>query len=131
MDNINYVNCDLVQLVINEDSEDDAGSDTTDSSITINSHATEKCLLIRNGNVNQSDIIYRRISNYMSGSKLLTDLHDLRLFSSEHKSSRHSQNKSIKRFLFIFGFASTLIVLSQLYLTLYYDDASLQGWFKL
>lgn len=35
---------------------------------------------------------------------------------------RNTQSKSLKQFLFVIGFASTLIILSQLYLTFYYGE---------
>lgn len=36
--------------------------------------------------------------------------------------TRNAQSKSLKQFLFVIGFASTLIILSQLYLTFNYGD---------
>lgn len=35
---------------------------------------------------------------------------------------RNAQSKSLKQFLFVIGFASTLIILSQIYLSFYYVD---------
>lgn len=114
-------NFDSIQVNLSEDSDNDTGSDASDSSNTINSRVTERCTLIRNNSENQTDVIYRRISNYMGDTRFLAEYGNYQIFST-HKISR--QNKSLKRFLFLFGFASTLIVLSQLYLSLYFDGSA-------
>lgn len=109
------------QLKLSDESDNETGSDVSDTMIPINSQANESCTLIRQNRANQTDVIYRRISNYMNDTRFLADYGNFQIFST-HKSSR--QNKSLKRFLFLFGFASTLIVLSQLYLSLYFDGSS-------
>lgn len=48
------------------------------------------------------------------------DVYDYDFFSPIK--NRNAQSKSLKQFLFVIGFASTLIILSQLYLTFYYGD---------
>lgn len=48
------------------------------------------------------------------------DGHDYDFF--QPLKTRNAQSKSLKQFLFVIGFASTLIILSQLYLTFNYSD---------
>lgn len=48
------------------------------------------------------------------------DCYDYEFFSPTK--NRNAQSKSLKQFLFVIGFASTLIILCQLYLTFYYGD---------
>lgn len=116
-DNDNYA---AIQMELNEESDESIGSDN-DSSFERNSTDTESYTLLRNKHANKTDLIYRRISNYMGDSRFFTELSGFHIFSSAQKSTR--QNKSMKRFLFIFGFASTLLILSQIYLTLYFDGS--------
>lgn len=115
-----------IRVNLSEESGNDDGSDSdaSDSSISAHSHQIrlESCTLIQNNKrANQTDVIYRRISNYMGDTRFLAEYGNLQIFST-HKSLR--QNKSLKRFLFLFGFASTLILLSQLYLSLYFYGSS-------
>lgn len=117
----NCVDYNAIQLNLSDESDNETGSDASDSSITTNSQATESCTLIRNNHANQTNVIYRRISNYMGDTRFLAEYGNFQIFST-HKSTR--QHKSLKRFLFLFGFASTLIILSQLYLSLYFDGSS-------
>lgn len=119
--NAHYVNCDATQI------EDSTGNDS-DSSAEFDSHATENCNLIRNTNANATDLIYRRISNYMGDPRIFSDFTDFRIFSS-HKNQR--QNKYLKRFLYLFGFASTLLVLSQLLLTNYFNGSLFESKFTI
>lgn len=95
-----------------EESDDDAGSDTS---------TQESCTLVRNDSANKTDAINRRISNYIGDSRFFVDYDHFEMFQS-HKSSR--RNKYIKRFLYIFALASMLIVLSQVYLSVYFDGLS-------
>ena len=111
---------------LSEESDNDDGSDSDASDSSISAHSghikLESCTLIQNNKrANQTDVIYRRISNYMGDTRFLAEYGNLQIFST-HKSMR--QNKSLKRFLFLFGFASTLILLSQLYLSLYFYGSS-------
>lgn len=112
-----YVNYNATQTEANDECDDYTGNDS-DSSSELNSQSAENCTLIRNETTNKADLMYRRISNYMGDSRIFVEFANIRLFSS-HKSQR--QHKYLKRFLFLFGFASTLLVLSQLYLTNYFN----------
>lgn len=125
-DCVDNVNCHSIQMESNEDSDDCTGSDS-ESPIENSSKASERCTLIRNDHANKTDVIYRRISSYMGDSRLFTELADFQFFASTKKSAR--QNKSLKRFLFLFGFASTLLILSQIYLTFYFDGSSYESKF--
>lgn len=141
---INRMNCDSVEVILSDSSGDSSNSND-------NSDATENCTLLRSGSCNtttnntnnnnnynpqqQNDVIYRRIANYAPNSKIDTDFDDdLEMYGASpqyHSSSRQPlQSKSVRRFLFIFGFASTLIILSQIYLSLYYEEPTLQGLYQ-
>ncbi|XP_031639478.1 beta-1,3-galactosyltransferase 1-like [Contarinia nasturtii] len=105
-----------------DESDDDAGSDTS---------TQESCTLVRNDSVNKTDAINRRISNYIGDSRHSAEYNNFEMLPS-HKLSR--RNKYLKLFLCIFGFSSTLIILSQIYLSLYLDGSafglnlSVSGW---
>lgn len=131
---------------MNRDAIDDDGvlSDSSNDREISDSYATEKCALLLQNNEKSNDIILRRVTHYTDGCsmfqrKFQDDDDDYdgsddgnQLQPRHHSirfdvSLRQSQKKSFKRFLFLFGFASTLIILSQLYLLFYYDDPSVQG----
>lgn len=122
-----YVNYNATQIGANANDEcDDYTGNDSDSSSEFNSQSAENCTLIRNVTTNKADLMYRRISNYMGDSRMCVEFANIRLFSS-HKSQR--QHKYLKRFLFLFGFASALLVLSQLYLTNYFNGSLFESKF--
>lgn len=115
-----------IRVNLSEENDNDDCNDSDASETSTNAHSgqikLESCTLIQNKKrANQTDVIYRRISNYMGDTRFLAEYGNLQIFST-HKSLR--QNKSLKRFLYLFGFASTLILLSQLYLSLYFYGSS-------
>lgn len=115
-----------VETVISNSVEvvfDDSSSDISEDEL---SDATEHFSLIGNHNIKPNDKIYRRVLNYMGKSRYAADCDDIQFYTMSQQSPRQSQNKSFKRFLFLFGFASTIITIS-LYLSLYYDEPTLQG----
>lgn len=115
-----------VETVISNSVEvvfDDSSSDLSEDEL---SDATENFSLIGNNNIKPNDKIYRRVLNYMGKSRYAADCDDIQFYTMSQQSPRQSQNKSFKRFLFLFGFASTIITIS-LYLSLYYDEPTLQG----
>lgn len=118
MDNSgNYMIYDATDVLCNEESDDETNSDASDLLEMYSADATEECRFLQIENANQRRNMRRRIFNYIGPPRLLS-----------HKSTR--QNKSIKRFLFFFGFTSTLIILSQIYLSVSYDEYSLEGSFQ-
>lgn len=115
-----------VETVISDSVEVDFDDNSSDTS-TNNSDATEHFSLIGNNRKeSHNDRIYRRISNYMKDSRNVADCDAMEFYTTSSQSHRQSPNKSFKRFLFVFGFASTIITIF-LYLSLYYDEPSLQG----
>lgn len=135
---------------MNHDAIDDDGILSTVSSDDIESnaaatdfYAAESCALLLQDNEKSNDIILRRIAHYTDGGSRFQRKFQNNDYDDDHDnddanqqrnirfdtSSRQSNKKSLKRFLLIFGFASTLIILSQLYLLFYYDDPSVQGKF--
>lgn len=136
------MNCDVIDDDrIVSDSSDDIESNAIASDLC----ATENCALLLQNNEKSNDIILRRIVQYTgSGSRFQRKFQNSEYDDdndngnddgNQQKSSRFNTSlrqpykKSLKRFLFLFGFASTLIILSQLYLLFYYDDRSVQGAF--
>lgn len=108
--------------------------------------ATEHYALLNQDDAKSSDIILRRIANYANGSgsrfqRKFRDDHDDSDYdvddedddedSHQHRqfnvSLRHPHKKPFKQFLYLFGFATALIILSQLYLLFYYDDPNVPG----
>lgn len=136
---------------MNRDAIDDDGalsisSDDIESNAAVSDlFATENCALLQD-NERSNDIILRRIAHYTDDKsrlyrKFQNDVCDNGNDDDDNDndndagyqqksfdtSSRQSNKKSLKRFLFLFGFASALIILSQLYLLFCYDDRSVQG----
>lgn len=108
--------------------------------------ATENCALLLQDNEKSNDTILRRIAHYADRGRSRFQRNkfqnsgyaddndsDNAVDVNQQKSSRfntslrQAHQKPVKRFLYVFGFASTLIILSQLYLLIYYDDRSVQG----
>lgn len=115
----------------------DSSTDRESNAAANNSYAKEDCAPLLQDNERSSDIILRRIVHYTDGSsRFQAKYQDNDDNDDENRpvgyrfdvvSLRQSHKKSMKRFLFLFGFASSLIVLSQLFLLFYYDDPSVQG----
>lgn len=125
--NVAYDNLHFIEM--NSDhSDNDSCSDYTLSD------STESCKLIQNQNLIETDAIYRRTLNNSSDNSTENDNrrakriyeHEEYMFISSQK-SRQSQNRSFKQFLVLFGFATSFIILLQLYLSLYYDDPMNRG----
>lgn len=133
----------IVLETMNRDAIDDDGvlsdssNDRESNAIASDLYATENCALLLQNNEKSNDIIVlRRIAHYTDGgsrfkTKFQDDDYDNDDGNQQQNSrfERQSRRKSLKRFLFLFGFASMLIILSQLYLLFYYDDPSVQGVF--
>lgn len=135
--------------------QSDVSTDIESNTGASDLYATENCALLLQDNEKSNDIILRRIAHYYTddGSRFQRkfqnndyngnnndnyndDNDDDGNNQQSTKSTRYirfdtslrqSNKKSVKRFLFLFGFASMLIILSQLYLVFYYDDRSVQG----
>lgn len=118
---LSYSDMRSVQVHISDDSDIiDSSSDEHECIDASDEQATETSKLIQIHNVNKADAIYRRGLNANSNAKFLLDNEDLQYFHQQK--TRQSQNRTSKQFLFLFGFATTVIILSQLYLSLYYHD---------
>lgn len=133
--------------VIDDDGILSASSDDIESNAAAtDSYATENCALLLQDNENSNDIILRRTAHYTDGGSRFQRKFQNNDYDDENDSdndvsvqqksirfdttSRLSNKKSLKRFLFLIGFASTLIILSQLYLLFYYDERIVQGAFE-
>lgn len=121
-------NC--VETVISDSVVVEFSDSLSDLSTADSSDESENSSLIRNKQNNENDLICRRLSNYMDGSrKVVNDCDDIQFYTTSSitsQSMRQSPNKSFKRFLFLFSFLSTIITIS-LYLSMYYDEPTLQG----
>lgn len=115
-----YVAYKSIQVNHSDESDNDNGSDSSDQSTIINSQLSDYRASIQNNRVNQTDVIYRRASNTILNDTRIPDENGKIQQFSNHKSSR--KNKLLNWFLFLFGFVSTLIVLSQLYLLIHFDE---------
>ena len=102
--------------------------------------ASENCtLLLENDKKPLHDGILHRIAHYTKrGSSFRRKVYhddddddDDDRNGRFYASSRQMYKKSIKRYLFLFGFVSTLIIFSQLYLSLYYYEPDVEGLFAL
>lgn len=109
-----------VNISSSNNEENGNNSDCSD----LNPVSVECYKFLKNQTDDDFDLVYHRFQ--YDTSKSYSDSDDEDLQSSLDK-SRSIRNKSLKNFLFLFGFASSLIILSQLYLSLYYDDPISKG----
>lgn len=130
---------------MNHDAANDSilSDSSNDGEANTSARESENYALLSHDNEKSSDIILRRIAHYTDGGGSRFhkrkfqdddgDDDDNDDADEDHRqfnvSLRQTHKKPVKRFLFLFGFAFTLIVLSQLYLLFYYDDPSVQGEF--
>lgn len=111
---VEYANSNSIQVELNDECNDDTGSETSDTFTAFSS-------LIQNDNRTNTDTTHRRVVKYMGKPKFLIKYDNQQIFSSQ-KSTRY--NKSVKRFLFLFGLATMLIILSQIYLSVDIDGTT-------
>lgn len=99
-----------IDVAYNVEFDDDSGNDdSSDSFGAFNSEATEDCQFLHYKNSkSKSRNNIRRIQNNIGPFGF-----------ASHTFSRH--NKSIKRFIFVFGLTTSLIVLAQIYLSVNYE----------
>lgn len=127
------MNHDTCDTALSDSSSDDGEANTPAS-------ATENYALLGCQDEKSNDIILRRIAHYTEGGGAGSRFHrkfqdddNEDICDDDHRqfnvSLRQSHKKPFTRYAFLFGFASTLIILSQLYLLFYYDDRSVQGEF--
>lgn len=125
-----YMNHSSLDLSLLSDIPSDIQTETADDF-----DASENCtLLLQNVEKSPPDGILHRIASFTKrGSKLRREFcdknNDDNLNGQFHVSSRQLHKKTIKRYLFLFGFLSTLIIFSQLCLSMYYYDPDVEGLF--
>lgn len=99
----------------------------SDTSVLDSSDESDKLLLIRENPIDLNDVICRRNLNNMYGTRYTIDCDNIQhCTASTVRIMRQSANKSFKRFLFLFGFVSTIVTIS-LYLSMYYEEPIVQG----
>lgn len=127
--NLSYSELCTVQLHSSGDISDniDSSSDENDCIEEIDEQTAETCKLILIQNVNEPNATYRRSQNSNTNSKFSYENDDFIYYN--HLKTRQAPNKTSKKFLFLFGFATTIIILSQIYLSLYYSDPLGRGNF--
>lgn len=100
-------------------SNDCTESDCTDSDDP-NEYSTDNCKLIQSAERAKSTKNPNCLQSDNNNKNVYPDFdNDLAFSSNRH---RQKQSKSLKQFLFLFGFASSIIILSQLYLSIYFND---------
>lgn len=95
---------------------------------------TERCKLIENQNLIETDAMYHHTLNNSSDNSVENDNRGAKRSNANNEylfissqGSRQFQNRFFKQFIVIFSFATLFIILLQLYLTFYYDDPMNRG----
>lgn len=105
----------------------DSSSSDTQTNAVSDFDATEKCsLLLQMSEEKPAKRHRKRESKFR---RQFCDDDDENRNGKFYASSRQTHRRTIKGYLFLFGFVSTLVLFSQLYLSLYNYEPDVQGLF--